>query len=399
MPKNVIEIFARGNQELFHSAFLAWLMDDQADHGLGKQFRAELLRQLPPELGYEPEGEYSVHTEYQVGNNRFDILLKPNSDRSLKNGLVLENKIKSFGHYSQANNYSQLGYDVAFLALLPQTISEDTRNHFITINYRFICNTLGNCLLDKENWHQRLVQEYKEFLNAKLTVYESLYEYCLGNIDFSTYATKVALSAGTSDFGDNDIRTVNYYYYHVLRDYIRSNAPDLCFGTAGYDEASKNIVNTNWMIEKNMRGAPFMEALSFQPFDTPPWSLHTEFKDMHERESIVIAPRLEVWLDPRGLAMWLKANEAENVALTAERDMGLQATIMLGTWNAEMRAALRRHPYQEVLNLRPRATRNFHAEFVSMADLPFATMTARIREMMLKVFDRAEKNEPSAQAS
>jgi len=35
---NLIEIFARGNQELFHSAFFAWLLDNKAPHNLKRTF-------------------------------------------------------------------------------------------------------------------------------------------------------------------------------------------------------------------------------------------------------------------------------------------------------------------------------------------------------------------------
>jgi hypothetical protein len=399
MSKNVIEIFARGNQELFHSAFLAWLMDDQGDHRLGNSFRAELLRRLPPELGYDPEANYSVFTEYRAGGHRFDILLKPESDNLGKKGLVLENKIKSLGDYIQPSKYKDSGYDVAILALLSQTIDDQTRRKFSVINYREICNILDSIIPSESNWHQRLVREYNIFVNAKLTVYEALNDYCNGLTDFTTYAAKVSQIAGNSDLGDNDVRTVCFYYFHTLREHIRLHAPDLCFGSDGYKSAQANNVNTDWLPEKNMQGSPFMEALIFRPFETQPWMLHANFKAMHEREPIVIAPRIEVWLDPRGLTKWLAANEAGTVAAKAERAMGLQATIMLGTWNKEMRAALRQHPYQEVLTPRPGATRNFHSEVLSMEDLPFARMTSRIREMMTKVFDRTEESIAPARAS
>jgi hypothetical protein len=96
MSRNVIDIFARGNQELFHSAFLAWLMDDHENHGLGKSFRSCMISRLPENFGYDPNAEYEIATEYRSGRSRFDIILRPIDAAKPGKGLVLENKIKSF---------------------------------------------------------------------------------------------------------------------------------------------------------------------------------------------------------------------------------------------------------------------------------------------------------------
>src|SRR5262245_9840037 len=101
MSRNVIDIFARGNQELFHSAFLAWLMDDHESHGLGKSFRSRFISRLRMGSGYDPDGEYEVATEYRSGHSRFDIILRPKDPAKQVKGLVLENKIKSFGIHLQ----------------------------------------------------------------------------------------------------------------------------------------------------------------------------------------------------------------------------------------------------------------------------------------------------------
>src|SRR5678816_1671896 len=105
MSRNVIDIFAKGNQELFHSAFLAWLMKDDEDHGLGKSFRSRILGRIPEALGYDANGEYAVHTEFSSGRSRFDIMLRPIGVANEKKGLVFENKIKSFGSLLQLEQY------------------------------------------------------------------------------------------------------------------------------------------------------------------------------------------------------------------------------------------------------------------------------------------------------
>src|SRR5262249_51037471 len=127
MSRNVIDIFARGNQELFHSAFLAWLMVDHESHGLGKSFRSRIITRLRKGSDYDPDGEYEVATEYRSGRSRFDIILRPKDPAKPDKGLILENKIKSFGNYLQLDKYKDEGHDVAVLALLPETLDEDTK--------------------------------------------------------------------------------------------------------------------------------------------------------------------------------------------------------------------------------------------------------------------------------
>jgi PD-(D/E)XK nuclease superfamily len=94
MSRNVIDIFARGNQELFHSAFLAWLLDRHENHGLGNSFCSRIIGLLRGNSGHDPDKEYVVATEYRSGRSRFDIILRPKDPANQVKGLVLENKVK-----------------------------------------------------------------------------------------------------------------------------------------------------------------------------------------------------------------------------------------------------------------------------------------------------------------
>jgi hypothetical protein len=117
MSRNVIDIFARGNQELFHSAFLAWLLDRHENHGFGNSFCSRIIGLLRGNSGHDPDKEYVVATEYRSGRSRFDIILRPKDPASAVKGLVLENKIKSFGNHLQLDKYKDEGYDVAVLVI------------------------------------------------------------------------------------------------------------------------------------------------------------------------------------------------------------------------------------------------------------------------------------------
>jgi hypothetical protein len=92
-------------------------------------------------------------------------------------------------------------------------------------------------------------------------------------------------------------------------------------------------------------------------------------------EPVLLAPRLEIWLDLPRLATG--RSTAEPVG-----------SLMLGTWSSEFKAAVKqREPYRNVLKPKPRADRNFHCEPLHVRDLPFSQMTQRIRDMMRLIFD------------
>ena len=110
-----------------------------------------------------------------------------------------------------------------------------------------------------------------------------------------------------------------------------------------------------------------MEAIIFQPFDTPGWTLHSAFRAIHERDPVQLAPRLEIWLDLPRLAAQRRIDE----------EIG---SLMLGTWSSEFKTGVKQlEPYRNVLKPKRRADRNFHCEPVYVRDLPFSQMTQRIR--------------------
>jgi len=65
-------------------------------------------------------------------------------------------------------------------------------------------------------------------------------------------------------------------------------------------------------------------------------------------------------------------------------------TLMLGTWNQELKQALRtREPYASTLKRRPRAKRNFHCESLALSDIQFQSIECRIRNALQVIFDYA----------
>ena len=69
---NIVSVLSRGNQEMFHSAMLAWLMDEGGSHGLGRAFLSGVFSSL----GVKTDGVQEVVTEHRGRHGRYDILLR-----------------------------------------------------------------------------------------------------------------------------------------------------------------------------------------------------------------------------------------------------------------------------------------------------------------------------------
>jgi len=380
MTTNVIDLFARGNQELFHSAFIAWLLDEHGSHGLGSRFLGAFTANLPAQIAGRLTGPLAVRTEYPSGGSRFDVLLEPRSASSPSTpfkGLVVENKIKSLGNAVQLDKYLAQGFDVLVLALLPETLDDDAKRNYPFVTYSLVQDVLQRLALDPTNHYHFLIREYRDFLGKTLSTYDLIARYCNGEIPPAEFREGAEKALSGSVLRDNDIRTYSYYYYYRLAEYIEHSAPDLVFGTRTYSEAERDNENTKWHYEKNMQGPPFMEAILYRPCDTPPWKLHPAIASIKTSKPIQIAPRIEVWLDLNSI---VKADDLDPIV----------GSLMLGTWSPEVKQTLRTlEPYTSILKRRPRADRNFHYEYLPLSDIRFERIVSRIRRALRLICDCA----------
>ncbi len=364
---NLINIFARGNQELFHSAFLGWLMDKSAQHGFGSKFLGAILTRCGLGGLYNPDSDFEILTEHSEGRLRFDIFLRPRDPGVGRRGIVFENKVKSFGLHSQLQQYRNAGYDVAALALLPETLDEEARAQFPVVNYSDIRDILGGIKLSKENHFHFLVREYRSYLDKVLAAYDALRGYCRRELTFATFQERVSLAVAETPLRDNDIRTFTFFYYENLKRYLAESARELVFGELGYEEAQQQNSATRWISQKNVQGPPFMEAIIYNPFGPEGYCMHPEFKEEYPFQ---VAPRIELWLDLERLRQ-------------AADDSELAGKIMLGFWGDGIIQMLRNQGRLNALQNR----RNLHVEEVAVKDIPFAAMAERLRNMMTRVGD------------
>lgn len=237
MRENLISVLARGNQELFHSAFLAWLLKPTAAHGLGTRFLRAVLEHLPSSYSQVLSGEYEVETESRKGRSRFDILVRPVKPVAGAKGIVFENKVKSFGTHLQLDAYKEQGYNVAVFAMLPETLDSDTKARYPIIEYEKLRGIIGSMSLDAQNCYHFFVMQYAEFLDHTLRPFDLIRRFANCALEPHVFLQDLAEVVRDMDFSDNDVRTFTYFYYHNLAEYLRQKAPDLWFGDAGYKEA------------------------------------------------------------------------------------------------------------------------------------------------------------------
>jgi len=372
MARNLITVFARGNQELFHSAFIAWLLDERAPHSLGSSVLEEVLSLLGIPV---PNAGYTIKTEACDRNCRFDLLIQADGVPQLKKGLVFENKTKSVGQHLQLDRYRKQGYEVAVLALLPQNLDESSRDQFRVIEYRQIRDIVSGVLARRRadsSPYQFIIEEYIRYLSQVLGVFDTLDAYCRGKASIDNLIKSLSESAADVVATDNDVRTLNYFYYFEFERYLTRHHPELVFGKGNYEDHKKTGQNTRWIYEKNLKGPPYIESLvgDFSSGATR-FRLHSALAAIHAEKSFTLAPRIEVWLDPVRL-------------LAGGGEATIVGSLLLGSWDERVKKLFReQEPYRTALSRK--GPRNDHGEALSLGDIRFAVMAARMKQVMERV--------------
>lgn len=372
---NIVSVLSRGNQEMFHSAMLAWLMDEGGSHGLGRAFLSGVFSSL----GVKTDGVQEVVTEHRGRHGRYDILLRDPSkgDKTI----VFENKTKSLGAHSQGARYAVEGATVLLLALLPEMFDEESRNAWPLLSYRGIHDLLVRMELDPSNGHQFVVAQYRDYLDAVLRPFELIQESANGGRPFDSAVLKELQSAiSSASYNENDWRTLNYYYFAAFRDYLRSHAPDLVFGTRSWDasEAGENML---WQAEKDRQGPPFMEAVLYAPDRlSTKWTLKSDIAArLRSSEGVTpLIPRLEL------------------SGLSGISNQLADPTVQVGRWALGVYGGVPQ-PLWDLLNssedykggVNGSRRRNFRFIPVTFQDLAFERMADLLRELLAYLYDRA----------
>ncbi len=170
--RTIIDILRKGNQELFHSSMIAWLLDPTREHGLGTTFldgfATLLAAKGAPELGRALDNGHSVRvlTEHPSSHGRYDIVLDCGPDFRL----VLENKTKTVGGKDQLERYGKEGARVVALGLCD--VSFAGHIGFPLVCYPEILELLRPIADGAHPVFGVLVRHYRDYLERELRTLE-----------------------------------------------------------------------------------------------------------------------------------------------------------------------------------------------------------------------------------
>lgn len=179
---NIFKVLKLGRHEIRHSNFLSWLMDPNANHGLGAEF-LEIFLKDAIHVDFNLSGKVvNVQTEYSSNKGRIDLLIT--FDEKV---ICIENKIDSGENSDQLSRYIQHvnsfypSFDKYFIFLTPDGRSPETpedRKFFKPYSYeKIIDHIIGLYERRKNKMDVRVaiyLQDYIELLQNEILNGEDL---------------------------------------------------------------------------------------------------------------------------------------------------------------------------------------------------------------------------------
>ena len=175
---NVFETLDAVRAEIRHSNMLAWLMNPNANHGLGDQFLRLFLKYLFANNRDAIKSELTLF-DIEVFNlddieirrewNRIDLLIISEANKLV---VVIENKVGTDEHGDQLNRYFRVvskefaEYHKLFVFLTPESLTPSDEANWIIFDYSSIYSTL-----------RRLLESRKNSLSE--SVYDFINQYCI----------------------------------------------------------------------------------------------------------------------------------------------------------------------------------------------------------------------------
>lgn len=223
--RTIVDLLRRGNQELFHSAMIAWLLDPNAEHGLGNAFLklfADKLAEkgcidLKEMVSASASSSVTVRTETRSSRSRYDIEL------TLEDKLVvIENKTKSFGDDAQFSAYEEnIPRPILIpLGLCDVSFNRSTRERYKVLTYKDVLFCLSGLLVPSTDFGV-LIRHYRQFLERELRALD-LVLICYGPGGDSDSSGVVVNAIEQSACTDNDWRFLNLYYLAKFQEYLSS---------------------------------------------------------------------------------------------------------------------------------------------------------------------------------
>jgi hypothetical protein len=217
MPRTIVDILRKGNQELFHSSVIAWLLDPQGEHGYGSAFLDAFARLVEekglPQFRAALQGTpvVKIRTEASGKKSRYDIRL----DIGTKI-VVIENKTKSLGEDSEFETYKGQNIVLVALGLCEMSFTEQVKSEYPLVTYTDVLAMLDGLPDIPSSDFKVLTDHYRQFLRRELAVLAEIdLWYATGDPTHALAALEVVDTAGT--YTQNDRRFLNLYLLNLFR--------------------------------------------------------------------------------------------------------------------------------------------------------------------------------------
>jgi hypothetical protein len=215
--RTIIDILRKGNQELFHSSIIAWLLDSRAEHGYGPGFLDAFARLIEDQgdprfraaLATPPAAK--ITTETAARKSRYDIKLEIGSIL-----VVVENKTKSLGDDPQFEKYKGENTVLVALGLCDMSFSEKVKGKYPLVTYADVLAILDRLPDPPGSDFKVLLDHYRQFLRRELAVLAEIdLWYSTGDPAHASRILELVEAAGT--YTKNDRRFLNLYLLERLR--------------------------------------------------------------------------------------------------------------------------------------------------------------------------------------
>ncbi len=260
--RTLIDILRKGNQELFHSSIIAWLLDPEGEHGFGpgflEGFAQVLERNDCPNMrsAFQASSTTTIRTEMTARKSRYDIRLAIG-----QTVVVIENKTKSLGDEPQFEKYKAENAVLIALGLCDLSFSEEVKKNCPVVTYADILAILNSLPEPPPSDFRVLVDHYKHFLRRELAVLSEIDQwYTTGDSAHALAILDLVNAAGT--YTKNDQRFLNLYLLeHFRRDLLQSPRWKNCRW-----KMDKNVQSGVWLalfeLEKELSEFRYKDSLA-----------------------------------------------------------------------------------------------------------------------------------------
>jgi hypothetical protein len=244
--KTIVDILRKGNQELFHSAIIAWLLDPSAEHGLGPSILEEFARLVAsrggPALQQALAGQpAAIRTEVGVPGARYDISMDI-SGAPIR--FIIENKTKSVGQMLHLTRYEGTGVCLIPLGFCDVSFTPEVYRTYPVVEYGDILEILKSLPIPEGNDFGVLVKHYRRFLERELSLLKIILD-CFREGELAKHSELLARFAEVPGRTRNDERFMNLYYIEHLRRRFMAEA---------------SLAHVAWNTEKNQISGVWMAS-------------------------------------------------------------------------------------------------------------------------------------------